>query len=82
MFIPVFACVRMYPHMQVFYVLAIMSHLPCRHIAFVAGGLFAVLLTLTIIQEHLLTAPHILVTIGALGLVAALCRLLIPEEVE
>ena len=58
-----------------------MSHLPCRHVAFVAGGLFAVLVTLTVIQEQLLSAPHMLVAIGALGLVATVCRLLLPEEV-
>ena len=59
-----------------------MSRLPCRHVAFVTGGLFAVLVTLTIIQEQLLTAPHMLVAIGALGLVATLCRMLLPEDVS
>jgi autophagy-related protein 9 len=53
-----------------------------RHVAFVAGSFFAVLLVLTVIQEDLLTAPHILTSIGGLGLVVTVCRMLIPPEYQ
>lgn len=69
-----------------------------RNIAFVAGSLLAVLFTLTVIQEDLLTAHNILTAITGLGknaifiiksvlfwhtgIIVTLCRIFIPNEVS
>lgn len=51
-----------------------------RNIAFIAGSLLAVLFTLTVIQEDLLTAHNILTAITGLGVIVTLCRIFIPNE--
>lgn len=51
-----------------------------RNIAFLASALLAVLLTLTVIQEDLLTAHNVLTTLTVLGIIITVCRIFIPDE--
>lgn len=51
-----------------------------KNIVFVAGALLAVLLTLTIYDEDVLTVEHVLTTMTILGGVIAGFRVLIPDE--
>ncbi|XP_058035306.1 autophagy-related protein 9B isoform X2 [Ahaetulla prasina] len=51
-----------------------------RNIGFFAGSLLAVLITLTVYDEDVLTVQHILTAITLLGLVVTLARAFIPDE--
>jgi autophagy-related protein 9 len=51
-----------------------------RNVAFVSGSLLAVLFTLTVVQEDLLTAHNILTSITLLGIIVTVCRIFIPNE--
>jgi autophagy-related protein 9 len=53
-----------------------------RNVAFVSGSLLAVLFTLTVVQEDLLTAHNILTSITLLGIIVTVCRIFIPNEVR
>lgn len=53
----------------------------CRHMAFFSGSMLAVLVILTVVDEDVLTVEHVLALMTILGLVAAVCRVLIPNEV-
>ncbi|XP_078571343.1 autophagy-related protein 9A-like isoform X2 [Branchiostoma floridae x Branchiostoma japonicum] len=51
-----------------------------RHVAFLAGAIFAVLVVLTIYDEDVLTIEHVLTITTLMGVLVAGCRALIPDE--
>ncbi|XP_026481173.1 autophagy-related protein 9A-like, partial [Ctenocephalides felis] len=51
-----------------------------RNIAFIAGGVLATLLILTVYDEDVLAVEHVLSIMTILGAVVATCRLFIPDE--
>ena len=53
----------------------------CRHMAFFAGSILAVLIILTIVDEDVLSVEHVLALMTILGLITTICRVLIPNEV-
>lgn len=57
-----------------------MATIIARFILFSAGSIFAVLLLLTIYDEDVLSAEHVLTTMTVLGGIVAVCRGVIPDE--
>jgi len=53
----------------------------CRHMAFFAGSILAVLIILTVVDEDVLSVEHVLALMTLLGVVTTVCRVLIPNEV-
>ncbi|XP_014283339.1 autophagy-related protein 9A isoform X2 [Halyomorpha halys] len=51
-----------------------------KNIVFIAGALLAVLLSLSVYDEDVLTVEHVLTMITALGALIAIFRVLIPDE--
>ena len=52
-----------------------------RQIAFYAGSILAVLIILTVFDEDVLNVEHVIPTMAVLGVVIAVCRACIPNEV-
>ncbi|KAJ9595907.1 hypothetical protein L9F63_012926, partial [Diploptera punctata] len=51
-----------------------------RYVYFMCGAILAVLVVLTIYDEDVLTVEHVLTIITGLGVIAAICRIFIPDE--
>ncbi|XP_059823448.1 autophagy-related protein 9A isoform X1 [Hypanus sabinus] len=53
-----------------------------KNVAFFAGSILAVLITLTVYDEDVLAVEHVLTTITLLGLCVTVCRCFIPDKHE
>ncbi|XP_043550346.1 autophagy-related protein 9A [Chiloscyllium plagiosum] len=51
-----------------------------KNVAFFAGSILAVLITLTVYDEDVLAVEHVLTTITLLGLCVTVCRCFIPDK--
>ncbi|KAM5124881.1 autophagy-related protein 9A-like [Mantella aurantiaca] len=51
-----------------------------KHMAFLAGSVLAVLITLTVYDEDVLAVQHLLTMVTLLGVMVTVCRSFIPEE--
>lgn len=51
-----------------------------RYIGFMAGAILAVIVSLTIYDEDVLSVEHLITLISALGVTVAICRTMIPDE--
>ncbi|XP_069778764.1 autophagy-related protein 9B isoform X2 [Narcine bancroftii] len=51
-----------------------------QNLAFFSGSILAVLITLTVYDEDVLTVQHILTAITVLGIMVTVCRSFIPDE--
>lgn len=56
--------------------------LPARHTAFFSASILAVYIALTIADEDFLAVEHVIQTMTVLGVLVAVCRAAIPDEVR
>lgn len=52
----------------------------CKHVAFFAGAVLAVLVILTVIDEDILAVQHVIGLMTGLGVIITVCRACIPDE--
>ena len=81
---PVFILFNFYLSLDIFItrIILIVDFFFCRHVAFFAGSMLAVLIILTVVDEDFLAVSHVIGSMTVLGIIVTLCRACIPDEVN